>query len=46
MGYTPPPQLSYGANAEFPQFSAAVRVERDEFFGRKVVADRDLNSGA
>jgi hypothetical protein len=46
MEYAPPPQLSYGASAEFPQFSAAVRVEQDDFFGRKVVADRDLSSGA
>jgi hypothetical protein len=46
MEYAPPPQLSYGASADFPQFSTAVRVEQDEFFGRKVVAERDLLSGA
>jgi hypothetical protein len=45
MEYAPPPQLSYGACADSPQFSTAVRVEQDEFFGRKVVADRDLLSG-
>jgi hypothetical protein len=44
--YAPPPPLSYGASAQLPQFSAAVRVEQDEFFGRKVVADSDLSSGA
>lgn len=45
VAYAQPPDLSYGASAEFPNFSSAVRVEQDEFFGRKVVAERDLLSG-
>jgi hypothetical protein len=45
MEYLPPPPLTYGPSAENPAISAAVSVERDDVFGRKVVATRDLNTG-
>ncbi|CAB3379681.1 Hypothetical predicted protein [Cloeon dipterum] len=43
--YCPSPQLANGENIDCPSFSTLVRVENDDFYGRKVVAVQDISPG-
>jgi len=43
--YLEPPSLSFGEHTDYPDLSSAVTVEKDDYFGRKVVAARNLETG-
>jgi hypothetical protein len=40
------PSLSYGCNPAVPSFSSAIDVDHSEQFGRHVVANRNIKTGA